>query len=124
METCSFFGVLSFPVDSSRRIIGTMSVIDNEATAINTKTAFAFGNPIVPPSVLCRRTERTDLYPELRRFADVDNIARLALGELDQNEKSNVLGSVLVGPAACGNETEQKLMNCSSFLCFRRKMKT
>lgn len=94
-----------------------MSVIDNEATAINTKTAFAFGNlDIVPPSVLCRRTERTDLYPELRRFADVDNIARLALGELDENEKSNVLGSVLVGSAACGNETEQKLMKCSSFL--------
>lgn len=93
-----------------------MSVIDNEATAINTKTAFAFGNlDIVPPSVLL---ERTDLYPELRRFADVDNIARLALGKLDQSEKCNVLSSVLVGPAVFGNETEQKLMYCSSFLCF------
>lgn len=95
-----------------------MTVIDNETTAINTKTAFVLDKlDIIPPSARCRRTERTDLYPELRRFAEVGNIARLVIDENQAERRRYWPRSELVGPAICGNEREQKLIICLFRFC-------
>jgi hypothetical protein len=54
--------------------MGRMTVIDNANTAISNNIFFVLDKLGIMPSFSCRRTDRTDLYPELRRFADIENI--------------------------------------------------
>jgi len=51
---------------------------------------------IMPPSASCRLTDRTDLYPELRRLAGAENIGKV-LVFFEAEELSNlVLGFIQV----------------------------
>jgi len=73
-----------------------MIVMDNakKDTTISIFFALEYLDIMPPPSASCRLTDRTDLYPELRRLAGAENIGKVFF---EAEELSNlVLGFVQV----------------------------